>query len=1116
MNFSIPVYQIKSARSVRWITTGLGGGRTLEASARSATKAQRKLTDALRKAIGQCDPAEVRAFCVAAPCRLERTRIELTVRTEGRRYSVAGLFPLIVMPRWLDEANQVRIAFHPLRQDDWFVVRDDQPLDQLARLFLQHSCQGMSEDEVRDLRSDGRDRLRTISFAAQPKTLLAKLPDAQPKPRAGRGRKQRQGGNRILSEVGVDLTQTAIEELLGIGFPREPYRSRLQLLLAGRRSQPTLVVGPPQSGKTTLLRRLVDDLLEADGFRAHRNADTVRHVWLVNANRLIAGMSYLGDWEQRVGDLIADTSHHRRLLWLEDLHLCGQLGRHRESDNNFAQLLRGPVERGELTIMAECTPEQLQRLEDDAPSLARLFQRIYVEPTSTRETLAIVTAAARDLETRESLSFAPELFPTLLQLTAHLYPQLAFPGKALRTLRALAQLSDEPERVIGVSQLLGELGRRTGLPTALLDLTTAVDIDRLRMRLERRVIGQPHAVDAVCQLVERLAAGLNDASRPSGVFLFCGPTGTGKTELARALAEYLYDSSSRLLRFDMGEYGDVDAVPRLIGDRHGGRGLLTEAIRQQPFCVLLLDEIEKADPSVFNVLLQLLDDGRLTDAAGDLADFTHAVVVLTSNLGTRNRDAGFFEQSADAIVSSEAAVRQFFAPEFFNRLDRLLVFSPLTAEVAGQIVEKELGLLLARRGLVERNVFASPTAALIAHVLERGFDASLGARTVKRYLGATIGVRLASHLSDREPARLELLHISADAAGDIHLHSDALREAPTRKPQDAPALQRLRDLPPADIQSQLSTAAGTLSELLEAETPHSLDGLIATAMATTRDTGTLPDAEQIYWLDRLRGALRGVRGRAAFLARRKGAVRDELIQTLAQATLLRRCASHVTRAQHHAVVELLPVGLLADAAPLRQAGSGFIEQLLRSLLDEHLELDEYLLSRRDQLQTGESSSELFRQLELGACDQLLLRVSGLFVTQLLAPEVGCQLSESPQGGAQLLRVTLLDDRAHVPLEERWREIRAAHDAFLAQLDRGAPRLPENPRRLAPLVRRYHQRPAIGLAGKLELSVRDFRLDYEGTFGALSIAEAATQLRQLWLIGANEAQLTLSTGAHDES
>lgn len=294
--------------------------------------------------------------------------------------------------------------------------------------------------------------MRAVAFTARPRSLLDELPargrgtwddlDAPGAREAGRPR-----GPRVLGRLGTDLTGKAAELSLPLGLPRSPYREQLQLLLNGPRKRPTLVVGPPRVGKSTLLHRWVHDLLVSEDYEGHRNLDRVHHVWQVSGQRVISGMSHLGDWEQRCMDLLQDARDHRVVLRVDDIAALGRLGRTRDSDCNLAEFFRGPVGRGDVVMVGECTPAQLQRLEDEAPSFAAHFSRVLVEETSPQETLRMALGEARQLELEHQIAFAPGLFDQLLQLSASLLSNAAQPGKALQLERLGRRMSEHLERM---------------------------------------------------------------------------------------------------------------------------------------------------------------------------------------------------------------------------------------------------------------------------------------------------------------------------------------------------------------------------------------------------------------------------------------------------------------------------------------------------------------------------------------------------------------------------------------------------------------------------------------------------------------------------------------------
>ncbi len=381
-------------------------------------------------------------------------------------------------------------------------------------------------------------------------------------------------------------------------------------------------------------------------------------VWRITGKRLIAGMSYLGQWEERCLAVLDDARKRRGILWIEDLHLFGRLGQSRQSESSFADFFRGPVRRGDLAVIAELTPAQFARLKRDAPGLAEALALVSVPAASAVETSQLLLHEIRALETRTQVELHPFVPRTALELGRALFPWRARPGVAIEIVQRVAHdaatRQGEARKEIGPSDVLDYLARATGLSAKLISLDEPLDPAEVEAAFAARVIGQPDATRAATDVILRVRAGLSDPNRPVSVMLFTGPTGTGKTELATGIAEYLYGAGERLLRIDMGELSGPDAVARLIGDRWNLDGLLTSRVHAQPFCVVLLDEIEKAHPQALHLLLQLFDEGRLTDAKSEVASFASAVVIMTSNLGSRNAAPIGFGETRDRILADVA------------------------------------------------------------------------------------------------------------------------------------------------------------------------------------------------------------------------------------------------------------------------------------------------------------------------------------------------------------------------------------------------------------------------------------------------------------------------------
>ncbi|MBY0456738.1 MAG: AAA family ATPase, partial [Gemmataceae bacterium] len=324
----------------------------------------------------------------------------------------------------------------------------------------------------------------------------------------------------------------------------------------------------------------------------------------------------------------------------------------------------------------------------------------------------------------------------------------------------------EPRAEITRDDVLSDFAARSGLSLAFLDPKQRLDRDDVRDQLQKLVIGQTEAVEALADVVSVAKARINDPDRPLAAFLFLGPTGVGKTECAKAIARVLFRESDRLVRFDLNEYNQPGAAARLVGTFQQPEGLLTSAIRRQPFAVVLLDEIEKADPEVFDLLLQLLGEGRLTDSLGRTADFTSALVIMTSNLGVREAEGNLgFVPEADRSSAYTRAAEKFFRPEFFNRLDRVIPFRKLTRDEMGRIARRLVGEVLAREGFSQRKCVLNVAPEALERVIQAGYDPALGARAMKRAVERELTQPAAARLATL--AINELTVVTVTAKGNV-------------------------------------------------------------------------------------------------------------------------------------------------------------------------------------------------------------------------------------------------------------------------------------------------------------------------------------------------------------
>ncbi|MCR5455421.1 MAG: ATP-dependent Clp protease ATP-binding subunit [Bacteroidales bacterium] len=661
----------------------------------------------------------------------------------------------------------------------------------------------------------------------------------------------------VLDNFGTDLTKAAEEGRLDPIVGRTKEVERLVQILSRRKKNNPVLIGEPGVGKSAIVEGLAIKIAQKEVSRVLYG----KRVVSLDMGAVVAGTKYRGQFEERMKSIINELSHNKHvIIFIDEIHNIVGAGNNGALD--ASNMLKPALARGEIQCIGATTLDEYRENIEKDGALERRFQKIIVEPTTVEESIDILNSIKDKYESHHNVNYTPEAIEACVKLSDRYINDRCLPDKAIDALdeagsrvhitkiRVPKNIDDlekqiqsikseklkavdsqnfelaasfrdkeselnkllEAEQVkwdqelskkrdtVDSSNIEEVIAMMSGVPVTRIAEAESQRLRKMREALKGKVIGQDEAVDKIVKAIQRNRIGLKDPNRPIGTFIFLGPTGVGKTQLAKVLAEYMFDSKDSLIRIDMSEYMEKYSVSRLIGAAPGyvgyeEGGQLTEKVRRKPYSIILLDEIEKAHPDTYNIFLQVFDEGRLTDGGGRTVDFKNTIIIMTSNIGARDiqnygHGLGFGSGDSNPDETNKSivdkALKKAFSPEFLNRIDDIVTFNSLSRDDMYRIIDIELDGLYQR--IAEHNYRLTLTQKAKDFITDKGYDPKFGARPLKRAIQKYLEDELASFLLENEVKEgLDIIADVAESGDKLQISIKQNTETTTTPEEDKPS-----------------------------------------------------------------------------------------------------------------------------------------------------------------------------------------------------------------------------------------------------------------------------------------------------------------------------------------